>query len=389
METLLKACGIIAEYNPFHKGHYYQMTAARQQSHADVIIVCLSGNFVERGGPSIIDKWHKTQLALANGADLVIELPTAFAVEPADRFAQGAVSLLSAIGCQVLAFGSEEANCDYQQLGHQLNQLMNQHQFFVDYQKTYATQLNEFYQSQLGLSITQPNHLLALSYAQANDKLAHPMQLLPILRIGAGHDQADQNNPQFASASAIRKMVTSPSPQWQHLQEVAPDDTIAVLKHAKLVTWDDCFNLLKYRILTSSIPELQQIYQMSEGLEYRLKKVIRDSHSFDELLHNLKTKRYTYARLQRLCTYTLLNITTPEIENAYQHQYLRVLGFSKMGQQWLNQQRKQLTLPLITNINAKLAHDLLKLQIKVDDVITLLTNNEQNFGRRPIMNMKG
>ena len=134
--------------------------------------------------------------------------------------------------------------------------------FFVDYQKTYATQLNEFYQSQLGLSITQPNHLLALSYAQANDKLAHPMQLLPILRIGAGHDQADQNNPQFASASAIRKMVTSPSPQWQRLQEVAPDDTIAVLKHAKLVTWDDCFDLLKYRILTSSIPELQQIYQM-------------------------------------------------------------------------------------------------------------------------------
>lgn len=385
---MLKACGIIAEYNPFHKGHYYQMKQARQQSHADVIIVCLSGNFVERGGPSIIDKWHKTQLALENGADLVIELPTAFAVEPADRFAKGAVNLLAAIGCQTLAFGSEEANCNYQQLGHQLNQLMDQHQFFVDYQKTYATQLNELYQSQLGLSITQPNHLLALSYAQANDKLLHPMQLLPILRIGANHDQADQNNPQFASASAIRQMVTAIEPQWQRLKEVAPDDTINVLRNAELVTWDACFDLLKYRILTSSIIELQKIYQMSEGLEYRLKKVIRNSYSFEELLHNLKTKRYTYARLQRLCTYVLLNITTAEIENAYQHPYLRVLGFSKMGQLWLNQQRKDLTLPLITNINAKLANSLLKLQIKVDDVITLLTNQEQNFGKRPLMNIK-
>ena len=133
---MLTACGIIAEYNPFHKGHRYQMQQARQQSGADVIVVCLSGNFVERGGPSLINKWQKTQLALANGADLVVELPTAYAVEPADRFAQGAVKLVAALGCQTLAFGSEEVGFDYQTMGHRLNQVMNDHTFFVDYQKT-------------------------------------------------------------------------------------------------------------------------------------------------------------------------------------------------------------------------------------------------------------
>ncbi|MBU3851703.1 MAG: nucleotidyltransferase [Candidatus Paralactobacillus gallistercoris] len=385
---MLTACGIIAEYNPFHKGHRYQMQQARQQSGADVIVVCLSGNFVERGGPSLINKWQKTQLALANGADLVVELPTAYAVEPADRFAQGAVKLVAALGCQTLAFGSEEVGFDYQTMGHRLNQVMNDHTFFVDYQKTYATQLNEFYQQRLGLSITQPNHLLGLSYAQANDQLSQPMRLLPILRIGAGHDQNDQMHGKFASASAIRKMMTSNPPQWERLREVAPGNTLDILRNAPLVTWDDCFALLKYRILTSSIKQLQQIYQMSEGLEYRLKKVIRQSHDFTELLHNLKTKRYTYARLQRLCTYVLLNITTTDINQAYQHPYLRVLGFSDMGRKWLNQQRQALTLPLITNMNAKLASGLLHLQIQVDDVITLLTNCEQNFGRHPIIKSK-
>lgn len=131
----MRITGIIAEYNPLHNGHRYQLQQARAASHADLVIVCMSGNYVQRGEPAILDKWTRAQLALSNGADMVVELPFASAVQPADRFADGAVKLLAALGCQTLAFGSEYPTFDYQQVGQQILALKAKSQTFIDYQK--------------------------------------------------------------------------------------------------------------------------------------------------------------------------------------------------------------------------------------------------------------
>ncbi|MEJ1330569.1 nucleotidyltransferase [Latilactobacillus sakei] len=327
----MRITGIIAEYNPLHNGHIYQLQQARQQSQADLVIVCMSGNYVQRGQAALLDKWTRAELALQNGADMVVELPFVSAVQPADRFATGAVQLLAALGCQTIAFGSEQPTFDYQQAGQQIIDLPEQSAAFVDYQKTYATQLNEFYQEQLSLQIDQPNHLLGISYAVANARLAQPLNLLAIKREQAQHGDQTVSTAPYASASAIRQVVTQGT-ALAALQHVVPAGTLAALADSTLLTEDQLWPLLKYRIESLSPAQLRQVYQMSEGLEYRFKKVIHKANSYTELLQALKTKRYTYARLQRVCLYVLLNIQPTDIQQGLQRTYIRLLGFNEIEQ---------------------------------------------------------
>lgn len=382
----MKVTGIIAEYNPLHNGHRYQLQQARQTSQADVVIVCMSGNYVQRGEPAVLDKWTRAQLALAAGADMVVELPFASAVQPADRFATGAIDLLAQLGCQTVAFGSEEAAFDYQTIGQKIAALPAQSAAFVDYQKTYATQLNEFYQQTLNLSIDQPNHLLGISYAVANARLAQPMQLLAIERQQAQHaDQLIQTGA-YASASAIRKVLAHTPIDLTMVQPVVPATTLAALTTQQGVQWSQLWPLLQYRINSTPLAELRQVYQMSEGLEYRFKKVITQVDSYEALLQALKTKRYTYARLQRVCLYVLLNIKDTAIQQTLEQPYVRLLGFNQVGQTYLHQLKKQLTWPLISKISAKLGAEtgLLGLEVRVDRLFEQLTNTHQNFARQPL-----
>jgi len=382
----MKVTGIIAEYNPLHNGHRYQLQQARQTSQADVVIVCMSGNYVQRGEPAVLDKWTRAQLALAAGADMVVELPFASAVQPADRFATGAIDLLAQLGCQTVAFGSEEAAFDYQTIGQKIATLPAQSAAFVNYQKTYATQLNEFYQQTLNLSIDQPNHLLGISYAVANARLAQPMQLVAIERQQAQHaDQLIQTGV-YASASAIRKVLAHTPVDLTTVQPVVPATTMAALTTQQGVQWSQLWPLLQYRINSTPLAELRQVYQMSEGLEYRFKKVITQVDSYEALLQALKTKRYTYARLQRVCLYVLLNIKDTAIQQTLEQPYVRLLGFNQVGQTYLHQLKKQLTWPLISKISAKLGAEtgLLGLEVRVDRLFEQLTNTHQNFARQPL-----
>lgn len=381
----MRITGIIAEYNPLHNGHIYQLQQARQQSQADLVIVCMSGNYVQRGQAALLDKWSRAELALQNGADMVVELPFVSAVQPADRFATGAVQLLAALGCQTIAFGSEQPTFDYQQAGQQIIDLPEQSAAFVDYQKTYATQLNEFYQEQLSLQIDQPNHLLGISYAVANARLAQPLNLLAIKREQAQHGDQTISTAPYASASAIRQVVTQGT-ALAALQHVVPAGTLAALADSTLLTEDQLWPLLKYRIESLSLAQLRQVYQMSEGLEYRFKKVIHKANSYTELLQALKTKRYTYARLQRVCLYVLLNIQPADIQQGLQRPYIRLLGFNEIGQQHLHQLKKTTDLPIISKVSAKMGAEtgLLGLEVRVDRLREQFGWQSQNFARQPI-----
>ncbi len=382
----MKAVGLVVEYNPLHNGHLYHLQAAKQRSGADVVVAVMSGNFLQRGEPAILDKWTRAQAALAHGVDLVVELPFAAAVAPADRFASGAINLLAALQCDSLVFGTENTAIDYQAVGRQLATLPNLHEYFRDYQQTYATQLNHFYQATLHLNIDSPNQLLGLSYATANAKLARPLQLLPLARKNAQYQDTTLNGTAIASATAIRRLALGQTTASQAIATVVPPDIAQALQQQKLVSWADFFPYLRYRILSTPTAELGQLYQMTEGLEYRFHSVIKNVTNFPELLRALKTKRYTYTRLQRLCLYVLLNIHTPAIRQVEQQPYIHLLGFSQRGQAYLHQIKAQLDRPLIARVSQKIGAEagLLGLEVRVDDVYAQINGHEQNFNRPPL-----
>lgn len=379
----MKACGVIAEYNPFHNGHAYQLTQAREKAHADVMVVVMSGNYVQRGEPAIVDKWQRARMALTNGADLVIELPFAISSQPADRFAAGALQILDALNCQTLAFGVEKSEFDYKTLLNEIAPKLKRPQFTVNYTKTYATQWNDFLEEKLGQRIEKPNQLLALSYAYANAQLDRPLELLPITRIGVAHDDLN-STASYASATAIRQLLLAG--EMESVARFVPYDLS--LFSDKLLSWQDLWPYLHYALNVSWPQELTPIYQMSEGLEYRFWQQNQKSTDFDQFLQLVKSKRYTYARLRRLALYTVLQVTAADITAASTvDQPIHVLGFNSVGQAYLRELRKNNAAHLITKVTADLGKPSgsLGLQVRVDRLIEQLTGVEQNFRQHIIM----
>lgn len=381
---MVKICGVIVEYNPFHNGHAYHIKKAREQTGADVIVAVMSGNFLQRGEPAIMDKWQRAASAVANGVDVVIELPVEWAVQSADYFAAGAVRLLEKVGCEAICFGTDE-HSEFDYVGY--GQFYQQNRTRIDQAVqamnnptlTYAEKMikvmRELYPT-VTFQENQPNHLLALSYAKENALLASPMKLVPIKRkIAAYHSEELQG--QISSATAIRKALA----QGKSIVESVPDATMCGLTVANIVCWENYWPFLNYRIITSSLAELRQIYQMVDGLEYRFKKMIRQSRSFDDLVKQVASKRYPLARIQRLCVYILCNLTKKEITAQWTAPLLRPLAYNHKGQQFLAQLTKE-KLAIVARF-AKKESQLYPLTLKADQVYQLGNAQiaEQNFGR--------
>lgn len=386
----MKSCGIIVEYNPFHNGHLYHAKKARELSGAEVVIAVMSGNFLQRGEPAIIDKWTRAKEALNHGIDLVIELPFAYAVQSADYFAAGGIKLLQALHCDGLCFGTDnQTEMDYEQFGDFVNK--NQTEIDQTYQQiknngmSYPQQITEVFRRlypQNGLDFSSPNHILGLSYAKENAAYEKPMTLYPLKREQAGyHDTNIYQN--FASATAIRKAVFSE--KLDQIKQVLPEQVAIDLANSAAVSWEDYWTLLKYKLISSSITELQEIYQMKEGIEYRLQEAAKTSDSFQNFMEQAKTKRYTWTRLQRLATYILNNVKQQEIENSWNNSHLQVLGFTEQGQHFLREEKKNLALPVVTKVSKRL-NSQLALDIRSNQLYQLGNQRilEQSFGRFPI-----
>ena len=383
----MKACGLIVEYNPFHNGHLYHVQQARQHSQAEVIIAVMSGNFLQRGEPAIHDKWLRAQAALANGVDLVVELPVQWSLQSADYFARGGITLLQALGCESYCFGTDATDdFDYQAFGafvaNNQEQIDQTFQALTDPTLTYAQKMTEVFRQlypSLNLTATQPNHVLALSYAQENARFKQPMRPLAIQRLGAAYHSIEIKH-EIASATAIRRAVLAN----ESIQQVAPFETQQALA-AYQVTWEQYWPLLRYQLLTQSVEELREIYQMVEGLEFRLKQFVSQAQSFADFVEQVKTKRYTKTRIQRLLCYVLLQVKTADIQDAWQDSPLHVLGFTTKGQQYLKEHKGEFSMPLVAKIG-KPEEQRYALNIKADRVYQLGNDQieEQNFGKIPI-----
>ncbi|MBP1043876.1 nucleotidyltransferase [Vagococcus sp. BWB3-3] len=389
----MKSCGVITEYNPFHNGHAYHLKKAREVSGAEVIVAIMSGNFLQRGEPAIIDKWQRAEVALAHGADIVIELPFAYAVQSADYFGFGGVKLLQALEVDSLCFGTDSEDAvDYQFFAdfnqrHQ-QELEQAFQAIRNNGMSYPQQMTEVYRQLLPewrLDFDSPNHILGMSYAKANQGFQRPMTLFPIKRQVTRHHQVDIASQEFASGTAIRKAILSAD--HQQLEPVMPETTYKLLTSVPLRSWELAWPLLKYQLTVSTVAQLSQCYQVVEGIEYRLKEMAVKATSFEEFVSLVKSKRFTWTRIQRLCTYLLIHVSQAEIDGVRSNSYLRVLGFNDLGRQFLGQQRKKVSLPLITKVS-KANEGMLSLDIRAGQVYQLLADSApQDYYRKPFISL--
>lgn len=394
----MKACGIIAEYNPFHNGHLYQLKEAKNRTGSDVIIVVMSGNFLQRGEPALVDKWTRAEMALANGADLVLELPVSSSVQPADLFAKGAIEILAALECTSLSFGAESGDG---QLFKRTAKLLIDYSKEIDRQfqkqaekgKTYAVRMEQAIAAvipEFPIDLSRPNNQLGLAYAKENYLKNDIFHIEVINRKQAEyHDQNLPKQSNIASATAIRKQLFNSGGVQNSLDKFMPDSSVELLNNKQLVDWEQYWMFLKYQILSSSTTELKQIYQMEEGLENRLKKAVQTANTFEEFIQSVKNKRMTRTRLQRLCVYVLLQIKKTDLFNNNKRPTSRILGFSSVGQQYLNKVKKNSEIDLLTTINKK-TKESWALDIKAGEVYQLVLKNtklNQDFNRKPLKNI--
>lgn len=339
--------GIICEYNPFHNGHIYHLQKVKELFPNSMIVLIMSGNFTQRGIPSIIDKWNKTEIALTYGVDLVVELPFVFATQSADIFAKGAIQLLKALRCQYLVFGSEEDNVE--ELEYLAKFVTNNLEYeekvktYLDLGNNYPTSLNKALYDLSQKEIKLPNDLLGFSYVKEIIKQNAPMKPITIKRTNHYHNTSLDNN-HISSATSIREAYQNHS-AWE---EEVPKETIDIMKDS-IFLLENYFPFLKYKIMTSK--DLSIYQTVDEGIENKLKKEIEKSTSISDLIHKLKTKRYTYNKLSRMLIHILCNFTKTDASKMKEIEYIRVLGFSRMGQNYLNTIKKNCTYPIITTFS--------------------------------------
>jgi len=373
----MNIAGVIVEYNPFHNGHLYHLEATRKQTKADMVVAVMSGPFLQRGEPALLSKWERTKLALQAGIDIVIELPYTYATQRAEVFAWGAVSLLHAIGATHLCFGSETGTIEpfLKTIDHLTARKEDYNQIFKKYiaeghsypqANALAYKALDFPEEEL-LDLSKPNNILGYHYVQAVQKLQSSLQINTIRRVQADYHDIDITHDHIASATAIRQALfhcnrKSESPP---LEQLIPSFTATALTHAQkfkiLRHWEDYFPYLKYRLLTTSKEQLHHYYEAEEGLENRFSRTSQQAQNFKEFMEAVKTKRYTWARIQRLCTHMLTGTTKAEMAAAnqlYPPHYLRLLGMSQYGQRYLHHYKKRLSLPLVTKISDSDSQDL-------------------------------
>jgi predicted nucleotidyltransferase len=378
--------GIIVEYNPLHNGHVHHYAKAKEISGAKHAVAILSGPFLQRGEPGIVSKFARAEMALAMGADLVIELPVSYAVQPAEWFAFGSVALLHATGVvDSLCFGTESGTLDLllplsRILAEESTELQERISVYLNEGMNYPAAYSRAAADAAGFSgmeneildvLQQPNHTLGLHYLIALKRLASPLRPFTIPRIHAGYHDKMPAHSAIASATAVRRMLLE-----QDLGAAAPylpESTLDILAREFRegrgpVTWDSFRGPLLHSLLISSPQDLASFHEVTEGLEHRLRRLLPTLKEpvVDELLKALKTKRYTHTKLQRMLSHILLQHTKEEMAPsalAAGPGYLRVLGFSSGGQELLKKMKKTASLPVIVKTSS-FEHPQLELDIR-------------------------
>ena len=348
----MRVCAVICEYNPFHLGHAYHLRAARESSGADYVLCLMSGALTQRGTFARHDKWLRSRAALQNGADVVLELPARFACAPAPDFAGGGVSLLSALGVVThLSFGCEPSALSLLSAAAPLFKaespvfsaaLQTHLANGLPYPRARALAAEQIASIPADL-LAQPNAALALEYLQALPETIVPV---PVARQGSGYHDAALSA--LSSATAVRAALAHGN-LADALSAVPSPEILQTAEKSGFVHEEEALTqALLYRLRTASPAELSALYGMDEGLESRFLAAAQNCSTRGVLLEQIKTKRYTRARLSRLCAYALLNLTRDFAQTHRTPDYARVLGFRKSAAPLLKEIKRHGSIPLVT-----------------------------------------
>lgn len=356
---MIHATGIIAEYNPFHNGHLYQLREAQRLTEQPIVVV-MSASFMQRGEPACLSKWLRARLAVENGAALVLELPTAFSLRSAQFFASGGVQLLAATGSvTTLSCGVESPELNFEALANKIMHPAAQSQIKqrLSEGQSYAVACN----SVLGNSFDKPNDILALEYAKALTKTS--IKPLFIKRMHSGYNDREISGT-MSSATAIRQALHKQLEGWQ--QAVPP--SVAQAFEANHPGYDAnlLWQLLRYRLRLLSAEAIAEACQCSEGLENLLKQAAQAS-TLAEALQLCTSKRYSTSRIRRLLMQLLLDVPRWRWEDNAPA-YLRVLAFNDTGRQLLKQMKATASLPIITGLYRNWPQRLQHLQLRQQQI---------------------
>ena len=379
---MITATGIIAEYNPFHNGHLYQLREATRLT-GQPVVVAMSASFMQRGEPACLSKWLRARLAVENGAALVLELPTAFSLRSAQFFASGGVQLLAATGSvNTLSCGVESPELDFGALAQRITSDAAQGRIrsLLSQGKSYAAAcaavLSEAQQEdgvtamqassnegKAFAGLTKPNDILALEYAKALQ--ATDIKPLFIERRGDGYNDREISGT-MSSATAIRQALNNSNDGWQ--QAVPASVRQALLDNAPGYDAALLWQLLRYKLRLMSVDAIADACQCSEGLENLLKDAAA-CPSFAEALQLCTSKRYTTSRIRRLFMQLLLDVPRWRWEDNTPA-YLRVLAFNDTGRQLLKQMKSTASLPIITGLYRNWPQRLQHLSMRQQQIYT-------------------
>lgn len=369
---VMNVLGLIVEYNPFHNGHLHHLQQSRELSGADGVICVMSGNFIQRGEPAMVNKWARAKMAVEAGVDLVIELPVVYAMASAEYFAFGAVSILDRLGIvESLCFGSESgelgglnavADVLHQEPAAYKEFLRKALEKGVSYPTARQEALAEYFSAAAGVKesmeefMTSSNNILGIEYLKALRRFKSRIRPLTIPRIVNSYNQQELSG-NISSATAIRKYIgASPeAPGNPDLKAVMPESSVQVLEEEFAggrgpVVARDFEVLILAALRRMSVEAIKQLPYIGEGLENRIKKAAENSGSLEALIDNITTRRYTRTRIQR-CLFSVITGLTEEEFSTFNRcggpQYARVLAFNARGKELMRAISKNASIPLM------------------------------------------
>ena len=362
--------GIIAEYNPFHLGHIHQINEIKKIYPDSTIIVIISPSFTQRGDISIINKYNKTLICLENNIDLVVELPYPYATQSSDIFAKGAIEILNKLNIDTLVFGSESNDVEtLKNLANISNNNTNYHNKVKEYLNkgyNYPTAMSKALYDITNVNINTPNDLLALSYLKVINKYNYNITPLSIKRTNNYHSNTLDNS-NIVNASLIRKLYNEDKDISNY---IATNSLNKLIK----IDYNYLYSLLRLQII-NNINNLNEFQTVEEGIENRIKKYFYKSNTWEELVKNIKTKRYTYNRINRMLIHILNNYKKTDNDNI-NIDYIRILGFNSKGRKHLNNIKKNIDIKLISNYKPNIS-ELLDLEFKITCNYAIITKDNE------------
>lgn len=381
--------GIITEYNPFHNGHLYHLNSLKEITNCDGVVCIMSGNFVQRGEPALVDKWKRTEMALLNGVDLVIELPTFYALSSAEFFAKGALSILDSLGIiNNIFFGSECDDINYlikiaKYLTNESDEMKKEIKENLKKGITYAkarelSLIKILNDKSLKTILSNSNNILGIEYIKSLINLNSSITPLSLKREGSKYNDEELTS-LYASATSIRKNLKNNLPLHE-LDGYLPVESLNILNSLKQENYpfvfpEKMYPYIRYKLLSNCV-DFNNLLEIKEGLDNKFLKEVYQSTSYEDLILRIKSKRYTYTKISRLMAQIFISLdkfSYIDLEN-HCNLYTRVLGFNNMGKLLLKEIKRNSKIPIITKMPKNVNNPLLNLDIQATKSYSILNN---------------